>query len=102
MSESMPIRLPTKRLDPKQVEILRSLTPGQKIDIVQTVRVGAKTWKTVVKGAFRSINYLATGISTQRVPEDDIVMPMVHFVKENGELSSVALDENSRISVSVG
>jgi hypothetical protein len=93
------IYLPTRQLDPKLVALLRSLQPGQKIQITQTIRVGAKKWDAVVVGTFREINYLATGITTERVPEDDIVMPMVHFTKENGELSSVALDENSEVKL---
>jgi hypothetical protein len=51
----------------------------------------------VTTGAFRGINYLATGITTNRVPEDDIVVPTVHFTKENGELASISLDENSKV-----
>jgi hypothetical protein len=91
------IKLPTRRLDPGLVERLRSLKPGQKIRVTQTIRVGKKKWTTTAIGAFREINYLATGITTERVPEDDIVVPMIHFTKENGELSSVALDEYSSV-----
>ena len=54
-------------------------------------------WPAVVEGAFRKVNYLATGIATERVPEDDIVVVTVHFTKANGELSSVTLDEHTRI-----
>jgi hypothetical protein len=31
------------------------------------------------------------------VPEDDIVVVAIHFTKDNGELSSVTMDENSKI-----
>lgn len=93
------IKMPTRRLSQTMVDLLRSLKPGQKIQIIQTVRVGKKKWTTTTTGAFREINYLATGITTDRVPEDDIVVPMVHFTKENGELSSVAIDEYSAVKV---
>jgi hypothetical protein len=93
------IVLPTRIIDPALVELLQSLKVDQKIQITQSVRVGSKKWTTTVTGKFRGINYLATGVTTQRVPEDDIVMPMVHFTKENGELSSVALDEHTAIKV---
>jgi hypothetical protein len=93
------IALPTRRLDPQQVDLLRSLKPGQKIKIVQTVRVGAKRWTVTTGGVFREINYLATGVTTDRVPEDDVVIPMVHFTKDNGELSSIAIDENTRVEL---
>jgi len=33
------------------------------------------------------------------VPVDDIIVPTVHFTKENGEHSSVALDEQSLVEV---
>ena len=79
------------------MEFLRQLNPGQRIRIIQRVRVGARTWTATVEGAFRDLNYLETGLATQRIPEDDIVVPLVHFTKDNGELSSVALDEHSKV-----
>jgi hypothetical protein len=87
----------TRRLDPALAELLSSLRPGDRIKVTQTVRVGARRWTTETAGAYRGVNYLATGVTTNRVPEDDIVVPTVHFTKDNGELSSVSLDENTRI-----
>jgi hypothetical protein len=40
-----------------------------------------------------------TGLATERVPEDDVIVPTVHFTKDNGELSSIALDERSKIEI---
>ena len=97
MSTADPIRLPTRRLDPGLVELLRSLEPGQRIRITQTVRVGSRKWESITEGVFRSINYLATGLSTERVAKDDVVVPLVHFTKDNSELSSVAIDERTRV-----
>ena len=80
--------------------VLDRLKPGQKIRITQTVRVGMKTWTTSVTGTFRHLDSLATGLATQRVPEDDIVIPIVHFIKDpHGELSSVAIDEHTQIEI---
>lgn len=92
-----PIVLPTRRLDPALVDLLRSLKPGDKLRVTQTVRVGAKTWEAVADGVFRSIAYLETGVTTDRVKEDDVVVPVVRFTKPNGELTSISLDENSRV-----
>ena len=91
------IVLPTRRLDPKQVELLRSLKPGDAIKITQTVRVGAKKWPAAATGVFRGIAYLATGVTTERVKEDDLVVPVVRFTKPNGELTSISIDENTQI-----
>jgi hypothetical protein len=91
---------PTSRpIRPDLADVLARLRPGQRLRITQTVRVGAKTWTTTIEGTFRELNSLATGIATSRVPEDDIVVPILHFIKDNKELSSVALDEHSKIEI---
>ncbi len=87
----------TQRVDPKLMEFLRALSPGDRLRIVQRVRVGSRTWKATVEGVFRDLNFLTTGLATHRVPEDDIVVPTLHFTKDNGELASVALDEHSEV-----
>jgi len=96
-AEPAKIVLPTRRLDPAQVDLLRGLKPGDKIRVTQRVRVGAKKWDATADGEFRSIAYLETGITTERVKEDDLVVPVVRFTKPNGELSSIALDEHTKV-----
>ena len=99
MTTPADIKLPTRRLAPALVELLRGLKVGQRVRVTQTVRVGARTWESVTEGAFREINYLATGLATSRVPEDDLIVPMLHFTKDGGELSSIAIDEKSKVEV---
>jgi hypothetical protein len=100
MTDTRPLPSSTQTTKPALTAVIRSLRPGQRIRITQTVRINSrKSWKTTVEGVFRDVNYLATGLSTDRVPEDDIVVVTVHFTKDNGELSSVTLDENSEVSV---
>jgi hypothetical protein len=89
--------LPTRRIDPALTALLRSLKPGDRVRIVQTIRVGSRKWETTIDAVFREIAYLETGITTDRVKEDDLVVPVVRFNKSNGELSSISLDENTRI-----
>jgi hypothetical protein len=96
---AVPLQSSTRPIRPELVELLRNLKPGKRIRITQRVRVGSTaTWQTTVEGTFRKVNFLATGISTDRVPEDDIVVVAVHFTKDNGELSSITLDDNSEIT----
>jgi hypothetical protein len=87
----------TRPVSPELAAVLQSLEPGQRLRITQTVRVGFKQWTTTVTGTFRELRYLQTGLSADRVPEDDIVVPTVHFTKDNGELSSIAIDEQTRV-----
>jgi hypothetical protein len=95
-----PLRSSTRPVRPELAALLQGLKPGQRIRLTQTVRMNCRVqWTTTVEGAFRDLKYLATGLATDRVPEDDIVVVSVHFTKDNGELSSVTLDESSRIEL---
>jgi hypothetical protein len=90
----------TRPIRPELAAVLRGLKPGQRLRLIQKMRVGSSaSWDAPVEGTFRHFNFLATGIATDRVPEDDIVVVTVHFTKANGELSSITLDEHTRIEV---
>jgi hypothetical protein len=79
---------------------LEQLQPGQRVRITQTVKVGStKTWQLVVEGVFRHVDSLATGLATDRLRQDDIVIPVVHFTKDNQEMSSIAVDEHTKIDI---
>ena len=88
-----------RRIRPDLTAVLEQLKPGQPIRITQTVRVGMQIWHATATGIFRQWNLLCTGLATDRVPEDDIIVPVVHFTKDNGELSSVTLDEHTKIEL---
>jgi hypothetical protein len=97
---SLPALTPTsatQRVDRKLLDFLRGLKPGDRIRAVQRIRVGSRQWTTTTDGVFRDLNYLETGLATQRVPEDDIVVPLLHFTKDNGEMTSITLDEHSQV-----
>lgn len=89
----------TSRPIPAEVmAVLEKLQPGQRLRITQTVKVGStKTWTFSVEGTFRHVDSLATGLATQRLPEDDIVIPVIHFTKDNKEMSSIAVDEHTKV-----
>jgi hypothetical protein len=88
----------TRPVRPELAAVIRSLKPGDRIRVTQRVRMNCRWgFSTTVEGAFRGVNYLATGLATDRVPEDDIVVVSVHFAKDNGELSCVTLDDHSLI-----
>lgn len=95
---SDPIVLPTRRLDPAVADLLRALKPGDKVRVEQTVRVGKREWPAVAEGEFRGVAYLATGVTTERVKDDDLVVPVVRFTKPNGELSSISIDERTKVT----
>lgn len=100
MSDSETLRSATRRVRPELAKVLKELKPGQRIRITQHVRVGSTgQWTTTVEGKFRDLRYIQTGLSTDRVPEDDIIVISVHFTKDNGELSCITLDEKSEVEL---
>ena len=86
--------LPTRRLDSAFLKFLRSLKPGDRIRIDRNMKVGRREWVARTHGTFREIAYLDTGITTERVREDDLVVPVLRFTKLNGEHTSVGIDEH--------
>jgi hypothetical protein len=90
----------TRPLPAEVLATLDKLQPGQRVRITQTVKVGStKTWTFTVEGTFRHVDSLATGLATQRLREDDIVIPVIHFTKDNKEHSSVSVDEHTKIDI---
>ena len=87
------LRSATRPLPAELSNLLRAFQPGQRLKITQRVRVGRRQWTTTVQGVFRDVQYLATGLTTERGEDDDVVVVTVHFTKDNGELSSIAVDE---------
>lgn len=94
-----PLHSATRTIEPAQAALLRALKPGERIQITHRVRVGLRQWTMQVQGTFREWNYLQTGLATDRVPEDDILVVAVHFCKDGGELSSITMDENTKLEV---
>ncbi len=92
------LRSASRPLNSAVVSLLQALKPGERIRITQAVRVGRqRQWSTTVEGAFRHVNYLAVGLTTERAADDDLMIAVVHFTKDNSELSSITLDEQSKV-----
>lgn len=92
------LKLPSHRqIAPGVISVLKGLQAGDRITVVQTVRVGGRTWPATATGTYRGVSYLSTGVTVDRVAADDIVVPTVHFTKDNGELTSISLDENTKL-----
>lgn len=96
---NQPANTTAKPLAAGTKDVLGRLQAGQRLRITQRVKVGSKIWTTTVTGVFRHLSSLVTGLATHRVAADDIIVPTVHFTKDNGELTSIALDEHSKVEL---
>lgn len=100
MTEERKFPSTSRPIPPDVLAKLDQLKPGQRVRITQIVKVGStKTWPLVVEGVFRHVDSLATGLATDRRSEDDIVIPVVHFTKDNKEMSSITIDERTKVEV---
>jgi hypothetical protein len=100
MTASSKFTYTTRPIPPEVLAKLEALQPGQRIRVTQLVKVGStKTWTYTVEGVFRHVDSLATGLATERLREDDIVIPVIHFTKDNKEMSSVSVDEHTKIDI---
>lgn len=77
----------------------RDLRPGQRIRITQRVRIGKRQWPVTVEGIVRDVQVLVTGLTVERGSDDVVTLATVHFRKDNGELSSIGVDEHTQIEV---
>lgn len=100
MNPSATLPSSTRPVRSELASLVKSLQVGQRIRITQPVRMNSRWgFSTTVEGTFRDVNFLATGLATDRIPEDDIVVVTVHFTKDNGELSSITLNDQSKIEL---
>ena len=77
---------------------LAALVPGDQIVIRKTLRINSfQSWDHTLNCTFSHVNHLSTGLATDRVPEDDIVLVCVHFSEQNGELGSIILDDHTKV-----
>ncbi|MBL8822830.1 MAG: hypothetical protein JNJ77_09605 [Planctomycetia bacterium] len=75
----------------------QDLKPGQRVKITQTVKVGNTSWPHTVEGTVRDVQFLVTGLATERSSDDIVTVATVHFMKDNKELSSIAVDHRTVI-----
>ena len=94
-----PLIYASRPVRPDVAAVLDKIKAGDRIKIMTIVRVGLKSWPIEIVGTFRHVDSLATGLATDRLPEDDIIVPIVHFTKDNKEMSSIALDEHTRLEI---
>jgi hypothetical protein len=77
---------------------LETLKPGDKIKISRQIRVNSvHSWSQSVEGTYSHTNHLRTGLATDRIPEDDIVVTCIHLTKDSGEKTSITVDEFTKI-----
>ncbi|MCA9199155.1 MAG: hypothetical protein R3C28_21240 [Pirellulaceae bacterium] len=85
-------------MDANQLATLKtyeSLQPGDEVELRHEVKVGFRTWETVTKGKVVRMQRRRHGLHHQRNPDDKVFSDIIVLQKQDGELTTVTLDEFS-------
>lgn len=72
------------------------LKPGDTVRITQRVRVGLKSWQTVVTGVVERTERRRLGLHVKRNFDDKAFADLI-LLNKNGEQTTVTLDEYTQI-----
>jgi len=82
---------------PRSREAFRALRPGDRVEIEHLVTVGRRSWKTVVRGEVVATDRTRHGKHFRRNFDDKVFSDAIVLRLPDGELTTLTLDEFSRI-----
>ncbi len=74
-------------------------TPGTRLRVTQHVRVGGRQWLTRVEGSVELEGYRPVGGMEMGGKASYCLQPTVRLLLDDGEVTVVALDDESRVEV---
>lgn len=77
--------------------LFSELAAGDVIELDHEVKVGMQTWKTVTRGTVVSTERRRQGLHFRRNHDDKVWADVIVLRRDDGELTSVTLDEFSRL-----
>ncbi|MEX0714594.1 MAG: hypothetical protein WD278_19815 [Pirellulales bacterium] len=78
---------------PTTREVLNQLRPGDRVEIVQTVRVGMRSWKTSTIGTVEHVERRRHGLHFRRNLDDKVFSDLVILRLDDGTITTIAVDE---------
>jgi hypothetical protein len=79
------------------LEIFASLMPGDRVQIDHEVKVGFRRWMTTTIGTVVSKERRRHSLHFRRNFDDKVYSDMIVLKRDNGELTTVTLDEFSEL-----
>jgi len=73
------------------------LVPGDRVELEHEVKVGSKVWPTRTAGTVVSTQRRRQGLHFRRNIDDKAFCDLIVLKKESGELTTVTLDEFSKL-----
>ena len=82
---------------PATLETFASLQPGDRVQVDHEVKVGFRKWMTTTVGTVVSKDRRRHGLHFQRNPDDKSFSDVLLLKRDDGELTTVTLDEFSDV-----
>ena len=80
---------------PQTLNVFSSLQPGDRVELVHEVKVGFKKWQTTTRGSVVKTERRRHSLHYNRNPDDKVFSDIILLKREDGELTTVTLDEFS-------
>jgi hypothetical protein len=78
--------------------VYESLQPGDLVEVVHDVTVGSSgAWKTTTTGRVLRRERRRHGLHFRRNPDDKVYSDVLILARDNGELTTVTMDEFTRL-----
>jgi hypothetical protein len=77
------------------LEVFSSLVPGDRVEIIHEVKVGFRKWQTTTRGNVVKTERRRHSLHYKRNHDDKVFSDVILLRREDGELTTVTLDEFS-------
>ncbi len=77
--------------------LFTELASGDRIELVHEVKVGGKRWNTTTVGTVIRTERRRHGLHHQRNPDDKVYSDLIVLRKEDGEQTTITIDEFSEL-----
>jgi len=79
------------------IQIYRSLKPGDRLAVTHDVKIGFRRWTTTTTGTVVGTQRCRHGLHFRRNHDDKVFSDVIVLRRDDGELTSVTLDEFSAL-----
>ena len=84
---------------PEAIEVFQSLRPGDRVELKHRVKVGFQTWTSITVGTVVQTERRRHGLHRDRNPDDKVFSDVLLLRRDDGELTTLTLDEFSDLRV---
>ncbi len=84
-----------KAIQAAMLKVFESLQPGDRVELQHEVRVGFRAWPSTTVGTVVAAERRRHGLHFRRNGDDKVFSDVIVLRREDGELTTVTLDEFS-------